>query len=551
MILTSSVIASPSNVTLEVGQWYYGASVTVYPANASAPMIKWCSNNTSVATVGEHNGYICAVGKGTAIIYAMANDGSNKKDCIKVTVVDKVKVNSITLNENNLILQEGMSYTVNANVSPTTASDKTLNWTSENTDVATVNNDGVVTAKSVGTAIIKASAADGSGVTAQYSVAVTSNILVNSITVTPSSKVLSVGAAFGLKATVLPTNATKKSVRWISSNPEIVQVNPQSGFITAIKGGRTSIYAKALDGSGVVGLCSVTVNYCGGSDYKNAKNHSFELQDDGYYVCSRCGYRIMSPDVQDFGILTHEDYLLVVALHWERLLYLMEGYTEIGEAMLRVIDKIRSRDEYKCKYAYSDSNGRYVSPYEYVFDSYNMHIRVDMTKLETQAGCLAVNDGLARIIVTLGSMLPDPYGLVLSFISMGLESETPFSDALLMGAEEIEKQADPQVKLFKLLGIVSTAFNIYSIYNEVSGLLGDTYVTITVMCPYFEREGRYTFEDCRYAKFTSQANVDNPNPYDTLVMNGWWDTQWKNIVFFEGDTMGNVSDTDRITDTLT
>ena len=257
MALTSSVIVSPSAITLEKGKWYYGASVAVYPENAS-PKIRWHSNNSSVASVGAASGYIYAEGVGTARIFATANDGSEQRDCMLVTVYDTVKVTSITLNRSSISMQEGHSETVSATVSPTTASNKTLSWVSSNPSVATVSN-GVITAKSAGTTIITASATDGSGVSAQCSVEVTENILVTSVKINTSSMTLNVGGSAYLSANVLPVNATNRNVEWVSRNTNVVTVNPETGLLVAQSEGSTNVCAKAKDGSGKMDCCKVTV----------------------------------------------------------------------------------------------------------------------------------------------------------------------------------------------------------------------------------------------------------------------------------------------------
>ena len=84
-----------------------------------------------------------------------------------------IKVTDITLNRNSLTLQEKQTDTLIASVKPDDATDKSVTWSSSNTSVATVSSNGLVTAKTEGSATITCRANDGSGKYATCSVSVT------------------------------------------------------------------------------------------------------------------------------------------------------------------------------------------------------------------------------------------------------------------------------------------------------------------------------------------------------------------------------------------
>ena len=84
--------------------------------------------------------------------------------------------------------------------------------------------------------------------------------MVTNVSVSPSSKSLTVGDMCYLYETVTPSNATNKTVLWSSSNKNVATVNPNSGLITARGSGTATIYATAQDGSGKRGTCSVSVS---------------------------------------------------------------------------------------------------------------------------------------------------------------------------------------------------------------------------------------------------------------------------------------------------
>ena len=146
---------------------------TVTPDDAADKSISWSSSNPSVATV-DNTGKVTAVAAGTAIITAMANDGSEVSASCVVTVEKKVvAVSKISLSQTAATLIEGEDLTLTAMVTPDDAADKSISWSSSNPSVATVDNTGKVTAVAAGTAIITATANDGSGVSASCEVTVT------------------------------------------------------------------------------------------------------------------------------------------------------------------------------------------------------------------------------------------------------------------------------------------------------------------------------------------------------------------------------------------
>ena len=127
-----------------------------------------------------------------------------------------------------------------------------VTWKSANTKVAEVedNKDGScnVTIKGKGTALITATAADGSKVTAVTTINVSS--LATEIVVTGGDMVMK-GKSITLKAEVYPKSATNKEVTWESLMPEIATVGEASGTVTGVKAGMAVIIATAADGSGI------------------------------------------------------------------------------------------------------------------------------------------------------------------------------------------------------------------------------------------------------------------------------------------------------------
>ena len=259
MIYVNSVNVSPKSVALKLGEWFYNARVDICPTEADCKEVVWHSENSSIASVNASNGYICANGEGTTRIYATATDGSKCTDFLTVTISSTISVGSVTLNRSKLSLEEGQKATLKATVCPENANNKNLVWASSNNDIATVC-DGVVTAVAKGSAVITATAQDGSGKSSGCDVVVTEDILVSSVTVCPLSKTMNIGDSAYLYETICPNNATKQYVKWSSNKTDVVTVNPDTGLVMAQGAGTAIITAIAQDGSDKKGYCNITVN---------------------------------------------------------------------------------------------------------------------------------------------------------------------------------------------------------------------------------------------------------------------------------------------------
>ena len=166
-------------------------------------------------------------------------------------------VNSISLDVNSLTLDKGDVATLTATVLPEDADNKGIIWSSSNEAVATVSSEGEVTALSLGEAVITATAADGSGVTASCTVTV-GRVPVASVLLDKSEATLNAGESLTLAVTILPEDATDKSVTWTSSNDDVATVS-SDGVVTAVGAGTADITATANDGSGLSATCVVTV----------------------------------------------------------------------------------------------------------------------------------------------------------------------------------------------------------------------------------------------------------------------------------------------------
>jgi len=254
-LLVSSISLDKVATSIVVGNTAT-LTATISPTNATNPNVIWSSNDTSIATVDD-NGTITAKSVGVAIISATAADGSGKRASCQVTV-EPLLVSNIVLNANNASIIIGKTFTLTATVNPANATNPAITWSSSDTDIAIVDENGIVTAKSVGKANITATAADGSGTKAVCSITV-EPILVTGITLSATTASIKVEESTTLTATVSPSNATNSGVTWSSSNALVANVNSK-GVVTGMSVGTATITATAADGSGITATCTVTVN---------------------------------------------------------------------------------------------------------------------------------------------------------------------------------------------------------------------------------------------------------------------------------------------------
>ena len=174
IVLVESVTIDMTELTMTVGEDDVRLVATVKPDDASDPTVTWTSSKTAVATV-DASGKVHAVSQGEATITATAGD---KTATCKVTV-KPAPVNLVT----NITLPEtltcGVSYSTtylsdNIKITPDNAADKSVTWSSDNTNVVVVDQNGKITTSenTAGVAHITATANDGSDVSATCTVTV-------------------------------------------------------------------------------------------------------------------------------------------------------------------------------------------------------------------------------------------------------------------------------------------------------------------------------------------------------------------------------------------
>lgn len=155
----------------------------------------------------------------------------------------EVRVESVSINQSSVELEIGKTIQLNATVSPSTATRKEITWSSSQSSVASVSSSGLVTAVSEGTTKITATADGKKG---ECTVTVFKGfVAVSEVKLGKTEVTLYVAEEETLTASVLPDNATDKTITWTSSDKSIASV--ESGKVKAVKKGEATITAKAGD----------------------------------------------------------------------------------------------------------------------------------------------------------------------------------------------------------------------------------------------------------------------------------------------------------------
>lgn len=189
-VKADKITLNRESVTFTALNQTFSLSATVTPENAEEKAVGWNSINTSAVTVDE-NGKITAVGRGSSVVFCfLKSNGEVFAKCSvtvqipetkpepepKPTEPEVVKVLWIYLDCEGLKLEEGDSSKISATVGPSFATNTSVKWVSSSPDVATVDDNGNVTALKAGSTDIICSAVDGSGVSATCPVKVTAKI---------------------------------------------------------------------------------------------------------------------------------------------------------------------------------------------------------------------------------------------------------------------------------------------------------------------------------------------------------------------------------------
>lgn len=249
----SGISLSKSSASMYVGDSPLALTAAITPSNASDKSVVWSSSDASVASVTAGSGLdatVTPVAAGTATITVSTQDGKFSASCV-LTVMQHVT--GVSISKSSLTLYTGQTETLSAQVKPDDATDTRLTWSSSDKTVATVAN-GKVTALKAGSVQIRVTSFEGGF---QDVCNLTVKQHATGLDLSASTLTIYLGQTVTMTATVLPSDASDKSVTWTSSNSDIVSVT-QNGSVTANAMGEAEITATSNDG-GFSKSCKVTV----------------------------------------------------------------------------------------------------------------------------------------------------------------------------------------------------------------------------------------------------------------------------------------------------
>ena len=263
----TGITASVASTTLGVGESGM-VNVQAIPAATSYPVdvdlleCTFASSDPAVLGV-DTTGRFTALAAGSAYITVTYGTLNATTETITVSVVE---AQSITINEytgSNIEIREGETFQLTATVLPENTTDKTVTWESSNTNYATVDQNGLVTAvegSSYGNSVTIYARSSKRYVEARAYFKI-KDIPVEDVILNTHELVVYIGESLQLEATVLPKNASSKSIYWSTTNNSAVKVVSGTGVITAKAAGTADIVARAGDSSNGYhyDTCHVTV----------------------------------------------------------------------------------------------------------------------------------------------------------------------------------------------------------------------------------------------------------------------------------------------------
>ncbi len=253
IINVKGVTLNKSNLAMEKGDAEV-LTATLNPTNSTNKNVTWTSNNDNVVVVNQ-NGKVTAIGEGTAVVTVRTEDGGYTASCNIRVSLPNTNVTGVVLNKTGMTLKKEEEYLLRADVIPYNATNQKVSWTSNATQVATVDQEGNVRAVGPGKATITVTTADGN-YKATCVVTVESEVKVTGIKLDRNTVNMKYGRVIELKATIEPENATNREITWTSNNEEVATVS--GGRVYSINPGKATITATTTDGN-YKATCEVTV----------------------------------------------------------------------------------------------------------------------------------------------------------------------------------------------------------------------------------------------------------------------------------------------------
>lgn len=261
-----SGVATNFDLTVEnIGEVEFSGNVTLKVYEKDSRIQSLAENRIQfILAAGEvYNGYVNLTydlpeGEYDAIFYDQYDDEVSDVFALKIGAVP-IGVERIILDSTDTKVEVNGTLQLKATVLPEEASDKSIIWSSSNPEVANVDQTGLVTAFTPGTTLITVKSAANEDISVSCMITVTEKakvIYVGSIILDPAEVAAVPGTVITITATVMPEDATDKSLIWTSSDEAVATV--ADGVVTVQGEGNAVITASAIDGSEIKAECHVS-----------------------------------------------------------------------------------------------------------------------------------------------------------------------------------------------------------------------------------------------------------------------------------------------------
>ena len=266
MIEVDSDVLNQTEYSMKYGSTFLLVP-TVRPYNATAAAVTYTVDNPQVCEIEPGGNNICkvkAVGAGQAIV--TANCGGRTATC-RFTVsesnyvvqAEKIKIYGDV--ENILV---GTQRQFTAVITPENATDKSMEWFSSNPQIATVDENGVLTGVKEGKTVLSVSTADGA-IQDKVEIYILKTAVkpgvdsVTSVVLAEPNVTIRVGETFKIEATAMPLTAPERGIWYVNETKEYITVD-KNGLVTGIKPGSARVTVGSQDGKrNVCTTCRVTV----------------------------------------------------------------------------------------------------------------------------------------------------------------------------------------------------------------------------------------------------------------------------------------------------
>ena len=255
-VAVSNVLITPTSATVAMGNATQLTAVARDANNNTLTnrAITWSSSATNIATVNTQ-GLVTAVAAGAVTITA-TSEGKSAQASVAVAPPQPASVNTVTLTPANATLIAGATsqlLAVARDANNNVLADRAFTWTSSNTTIATVSAQGLVTAVGAGAATITVAT---EGKTAQTAVTVQAAVApVASVAIATKPDTIEAWDVVNMQAVTrdsINQVLTGRTVKWLSSNPEVASIDENTGVMTGLDRGTVSIRAISEGKSAIV-----------------------------------------------------------------------------------------------------------------------------------------------------------------------------------------------------------------------------------------------------------------------------------------------------------